>query len=251
MTLRLVSYPCTRPLLTLSSFLQPVQDVLDCLIVFKVQGIQKGITWVHEHAHVTFPRLPVDTFSLGASSSIGSDASGSESFLSSPDAVASDQITDVVMKLTGKWEKMLYEEAVISGCIVAIWGICVLIALIRTMVLFNGKDKNRGEGGSMPAAFYPGDPSAQPQQRTMYTGESSAGGSWGQRNNTAAVNPFPMFNSSPSDTCTPKTPMEFSSPSSQGSEKEEVRVGVVRGGMNSLETGRNRDSIYPTTDYKR
>lgn len=125
---------------------QPIKDVLNCLIGIKVKGIQAGLTWVHQNAHVSFPLLPNDTFSLGAENSIAPDADGAASFLSDTSSVASDKITDVVIKLTQKWANMLQEEAILSGCILGVWVIVCLIALIRTCVLCFGRDKVRGEG---------------------------------------------------------------------------------------------------------
>jgi uncharacterized membrane protein len=129
-----------------------VNDILDCLITIKIQGIQKGLTWAHNHAHVTLRTVANDTFSLGAMSSVGSDANPSSSFLSNPDSVATDQITDVVLKLTEKWEAMLRQEAAISGAVTGIWLILVIIALIRTLVFFWGQDKVRGDGGPVSLA---------------------------------------------------------------------------------------------------
>lgn len=131
-------------------FADPIKDVLNCLIGIKVKGIQKGLTWVHDNAHITFPTLPNDTFSLGAQESIAPDAKGAQSFLSDTSSVASDKITDVVVKLTNKWKSMLREEAILSGCITGVWLIVCLIALIRTFVLCFGRDKVHGDRGIAP-----------------------------------------------------------------------------------------------------
>jgi hypothetical protein len=142
--------------LTSHVLVQPIKDVLNCLIGIKVKGIQKGLTWAHENAHITFPTLPNNTFSLGAAASISKDAKGSSSFLSDTSSKAADGITDVVIKLTTKWESMIREEAILSSSIVAIWLVVLLIAFIRTMVLFWTHDKQRGEtGGGMPSPTHP------------------------------------------------------------------------------------------------
>ncbi|PWW73803.1 hypothetical protein C7212DRAFT_347397 [Tuber magnatum] len=129
---------------------KPIKDVLNCLIGIKVKGIQKGLTWANENAHINLPLLPNDTFSLGAADSIAPEASGAASFLSDTSAQASDMITDVVIKLTTKWEKMLTEEAIISACIVGIWILVLIIALVRTIALFYTSGKHRGEAGGLP-----------------------------------------------------------------------------------------------------
>lgn len=131
-------------------FANPIKDVLNCLVGIKIKGIQSGLTWVHDNAHITFPLLPNDTFSLGAEGSIAPDAAGAQSFLSDTSSVASDKITDIVVKLTNKWESMLREEAILSACIIAVWLVVCLIALVRTFVLCFGRDKVRGDRGIMP-----------------------------------------------------------------------------------------------------
>lgn len=131
-------------------FADPIKDVLNCLVGIKVKGIQSGLTWVHDNAHVTFPLLPSDIFSLGAEGSIAPDAAGAQSLLSDTSSVAADKITDVVVKLTNKWESMLREEAILSGCIVAVWLVVCLIALVRTCVLCLSRDKVHGDRGVLP-----------------------------------------------------------------------------------------------------
>lgn len=128
----------------------PIKDVLNCLIGIKVKGIQTGLTWANQNAHINLPLLPNDTFSLGAANSIAPEASGASSFLADTSSQASDMITDVVFKLTAKWEKMLTEEAIISACVVGIWIIVLLIAIVRTLALFCTSDKHRGEAGGLP-----------------------------------------------------------------------------------------------------
>jgi len=194
-----------------------VNDILDCLITIKVRGIQKGLTWAHNNAHITLPTVANDTFSLGAMSSVGSDANPASSFLSNPDSVATDQITDVVLKLTEKWEQMLRLEAAISGAVTGIWFILVLIALIRTLVLFWGKDKVRGDGGPVPPA---GEGRNQPV--------------------------FPTFGPSPNTPNGPPSPDQYPN--------EKVSFGTVNSGqMPPAQDGGSseRRSFYPQVVVKR
>lgn len=54
---------------------KPVLDVVKCLIFLKIRGIENGLTWVSDHAHIDFPLLPNNTFSLGTISKVsGSEA---------------------------------------------------------------------------------------------------------------------------------------------------------------------------------
>ncbi|KAI5846507.1 hypothetical protein DFP73DRAFT_476069 [Morchella snyderi] len=158
-------------------FAEPIKDVLNCLVGLKIKGIQNGLTWVHENAHITFPLLPNNTFSLGAENSIAPDADGAQSFLSDTSSVAADKITDILVKLIQKWASMLREEAILSGCVVAVWLLVCLIAIIRTSVLWFGTDKVRGEiGGQQPTAAIGG---ARTSPRFPSFGRSTSNSSGG------------------------------------------------------------------------
>jgi len=104
------------------------------------------LTWVSDNAHVTFPEFRPDVFSLGAAASLN-NSSPTESFLSSPGNVASDDITNAIVKVTLKLQSGIQEEAIIAGCIVGIWFLIVLIGLCRAIFAMLGRDKTRGEGG--------------------------------------------------------------------------------------------------------
>lgn len=126
----------------------PVQGVLDCLIGLKIAGIQKGLTWVSQHAHVNFPLFDKETFSLGAAASIVDDSNhASDSFLTNPTSKATDQVTGALVALTDKLAGAIRQEALISTCVLLVWVLIVLIGLGRTVFLWFGRDKIRGEGG--------------------------------------------------------------------------------------------------------
>lgn len=128
----------------------PLMDVFNCLIGLKVEGIQKGLTWVHNHAHIDFPLLPNDTFSRGAEDSISSDGSPSDSFLADAGDSTSNKITQVVANVAHKIEEGIKIEALIATAVVMIWVIIALIGIIRALILFWGREKTRGEGAGIP-----------------------------------------------------------------------------------------------------
>ena len=125
---------------------QPILGVFNCLIGLKVASFEKGLTWVSDNAHVTFPEFRPDVFSLGAAASI-TNSSATESFLSSPGNVASDDITNAIAKVAVKLQNGIREETIISACVVGIWFLIVLIGLCRALFAMMGRDKTRGEGG--------------------------------------------------------------------------------------------------------
>lgn len=126
----------------------PIQEVFNCLIGLKVAGIQKGLTWVSDNAHVEFPLFPKDTFAQGAAAAIDKDnQTTTENFLASPGSEATDKITGAVLKVTKHIKDAIRTEAIISTCVVLIWFIVVLIGLVRAVFLACKHDKTRGEGG--------------------------------------------------------------------------------------------------------
>jgi len=124
----------------------PIKEVLNCLIGLKVIAVQKGLTWVSEHAHISFPQLRPDVFSLGAAASL-TNSTEDDAFLASPGSVASDDITAAVIKVSIKLQGMIRQEAIISACIVGLWFVIMLIGLGRVIVGLLARDKTRGEGG--------------------------------------------------------------------------------------------------------
>lgn len=125
----------------------PVNDLFECLIGLKVEGIQKGLTWVHDHAHIDFPTIPNDTFSSGAQESISSDSADS-SFLTDAGDETSNKITEVVVRVVKKIEEGIRTEAIISTVVVLIWVFVALMGIMRALTLFFFiQEKNRGEGG--------------------------------------------------------------------------------------------------------
>lgn len=215
-------------------FADPIKDVLNCLVGIKVKGIQNGLTWVHENAHITFPMLPNDTFSLGAAESIGADASGAQSFLADTSSVAADKITDVLMKLIAKWASMLQEEAILSGCIVGVWLLVCLIAAVRTAVLWFGAEKVRGEiGDQRPMA---GTGGAAGGVRFPSFGRTASGSSAGGRGREEEMGRG--FND-----------MEGQYGAGAGDEKADPNGGINVGTVNSRVAGygrNNRLSVHPS-----
>lgn len=130
---------------------EPIMEVLNCLLLLKIAGIQSGLTWVQDNAHVDFPTLPNDTFSLGAVSSLASTSDPDDSFLASPGDAASDQISSAVARVVNDLEDTIRTEALISTVLLLVWILIVLIAVIRALTQWVGRDKVRGDGGVAPA----------------------------------------------------------------------------------------------------
>jgi len=99
---------------------KPIQEVLNCLIGLKIAGVQKGLTWVHDNAHVSFPGVSNDTFSLGALAEKSDSDSAAELF-ADPNGKTKDEITEAVNHVIEKLLNGILQEAGISAAIIGIW----------------------------------------------------------------------------------------------------------------------------------
>ncbi|KAK6428803.1 plasma membrane fusion protein prm1 [Oleoguttula sp. CCFEE 5521] len=112
---------------------EPIVGVLNCLVLLKIQGVQKGLTWVSDHAKVDFPLVDPNTFSLGAVEKV----SGSQASIlaAGPGEGAADDIADAVLHVTNALYKAVRQESIISTCVLIIWFIIAFIGIIRACVL--------------------------------------------------------------------------------------------------------------------
>ncbi|ESZ90614.1 hypothetical protein SBOR_9002 [Sclerotinia borealis F-4128] len=133
---------------------KPIMGVFECLVGLKIAGIEKGLTWVSDHAHVEFPEFSPDVFSLGAAASL-SNSTADDNFLANPATSTTDEITDAVVKVGKKLEAVIRQEALISSSIIIVYFIIVFIGLVRVLIGMCGRDKSRAEGGSGPRVMYP------------------------------------------------------------------------------------------------
>ncbi|KAH8428214.1 pheromone-regulated protein PRM1 [Aspergillus melleus] len=130
----------------------PLQDVFHCLIGLKVESVQKALTWVHDHAHLSFPLLSGDIFSRGAQDSISDGNDGDASFLADAGDSTSNKITEVIIRVIKKIEEGIRTEAIIASCILLVYFLNVLFGLIRALTLFWKRERSRGDGGGAPAS---------------------------------------------------------------------------------------------------
>ncbi|KAK4131612.1 hypothetical protein BT67DRAFT_143076 [Trichocladium antarcticum] len=121
------------------------RNLVGCLIIRKIETVQKGLTWVHDNAHVSLPRFSNDIFSQGANDSVNGD-SDLTSFLSSPSSATTDEITDAVDHVITKLHHGIIQEALISSALLLVYVIVVLIGVVRALVAAAQKEKTRAEG---------------------------------------------------------------------------------------------------------
>ncbi|KAK4032221.1 hypothetical protein C8A01DRAFT_20689 [Parachaetomium inaequale] len=126
--------------------LNTARNLIGCVITRKIETVQKGLTWVHDNAHITLPLFANNVFSQGANDSVNGD-SDLTSFLASPSSVTTDEITSAVNTVITKLEHGIVQEALISTALLLVYVIVVLIGVVRALVASAQKEKTRAEGG--------------------------------------------------------------------------------------------------------
>jgi hypothetical protein len=111
----------------------PIKEVLNCLIGLKIAGVQKGLTWVSEHAHVQFPGVKNDTFSLGALAKLSDSGSAAE-LLANPNEKAKDGITEAVDHVVEKMVSGIRLEALISSGILILWLLFAIAGVVYACI---------------------------------------------------------------------------------------------------------------------
>ena len=187
----------------------PVTGIFECLVGLKVASFQKGLDWVSDNANVNFPTIPNDTFSLGAAASIAdpNSSNASESFLSSPGSVASNDIEGAVLKVTNHLANGIRTEALIATSILLIWLIILLLGIMRALYLGFRHEKGRAVGGPSYAGDIPME--EQPTSRDYSTAEPNGPAPAYEPPNShtaRTARPFPSFG----------VPMGQSAPTSRG-----------------------------------
>ncbi|KAM5345605.1 hypothetical protein ACJ41O_011466 [Fusarium nematophilum] len=164
--------------------LDPIKTVLHCVIGIKIENVQKGLTWVHDHSQVSFPLFDNDTFSLGAKDSVGDD-SDLNTFLASPSTVTTDEVTGAVTAVTDWLYSNMIQDVFISTGLLLLYLIVVLFGVARTLAGMAVPDRGRAEGGMR----YTGDDRPALSPRIGHHDEP-------QSHDPDAVTHFPRFGSS-------------------------------------------------------
>jgi hypothetical protein len=97
-----------------------IADVLNCLIGLKIAGVQKGLTWVHDHAHVQFPSVNNDTLSLKALAEKSDSDSAAELF-NDPNGKSKEEVSEAVNHVIQSLLNGIRTEALISLTLLLIW----------------------------------------------------------------------------------------------------------------------------------
>ena len=115
----------------------PILDVLNCVVLMKIQSIQNGLTFVNENARVQFPR--VDNSSLNVLESSGP--------VQSPSQAASSSLLGIMNNLIEKWDIAIRQQAILATILLALYGFVVLMGLARVIYSLLKEERSRARGG--------------------------------------------------------------------------------------------------------
>lgn len=122
---------------------EPVLDVLNCLLLLKIKGIEKGLTWVSDNAHIDFPMLQNDTFSLGMLDKLNNDSSSNSSILTTgSNSSATDEISSAVAHVTNALADAIRQETIISSCVLLVWFLIFFVGFFRAGFLMVRSDED-------------------------------------------------------------------------------------------------------------
>ena len=152
--------------------LNTARNLVGCIITRKVETVQKGLTWVHDNAHVTLPLFNNNVFSQGANDSVNGD-SDLTSFLASPSTVTTDEITSAVDQVIAKLHNGIVQEALISTALLLVYVIVVLMGVLRALAAAAQKERTRAEGGEQYGM------KAVPRSISSSNGNGDGDGGWG------------------------------------------------------------------------
>jgi hypothetical protein len=114
-----------------------VLDIFNCLIGIKVQGIEAGLTWLHDHAHVNFPTVPSNSMTLGDLLDKDSDLG---SFLSNPSNVTQNDVSSAINVVAVKLAATIRMEALVALGVLFCYFIVVFMGFAWTVYKLFGSD---------------------------------------------------------------------------------------------------------------
>jgi hypothetical protein len=110
-----------------------VEDIVHSLDGLKIAGIEKALTWAHDNAHISFPAVRNDTFSLASLADKSGSSSASE-LLADPSGKAADEISEAVNHVIEKMMNGIQTEALISTGLIVLWLLFVIGGCIYAAV---------------------------------------------------------------------------------------------------------------------
>lgn len=114
----------------------PIVDVLNCLLLLKIKGVQSGLTWAHDNAHITLPRVNETLITDSLLSIDSNNSSNSSNSTDVTDAAISDLMNDTsstvlaaLQRAESAYRSGINLEFYFAGALFAVWVIIVLIGI--------------------------------------------------------------------------------------------------------------------------
>jgi len=123
-----------------------ISEVFNCLIGLKVQGIEKGLTWIQQNANLDFPLLPNDTMTVSALLS-KSNNNAAAALFADPKQATQDEVTAALNKIGNIVLSGIKQEALIAFMLLMAWVVVFLCGLLYTCIKVSGRERVRGDGG--------------------------------------------------------------------------------------------------------
>ncbi|KAG5518660.1 hypothetical protein PMAC_002629 [Pneumocystis sp. 'macacae'] len=123
---------------------QPVLDVLNCMFLVKIKGIEKGLTWIHRNARISFPYVPDNILAFAENST------SHTTFINASKGL-NKKFHLLLNTLIDEYEKSIILEAKISFALICAWILIFIMGLFR--VTFARRPNIRGMGGGTHAHF--------------------------------------------------------------------------------------------------
>lgn len=113
---------------------EPAIAVMDCVLLLKIQGIEGGLTWVHNQAHIELPLIPSTILNLSSTDQSVIMQRGSDA--------TSSLLEKAMTKVMQSWQSSMKREIFIITILLGIWSFVVLCGLLR-VILFSKRAKIR------------------------------------------------------------------------------------------------------------
>lgn len=107
----------------------PAKTVVGCVIGNKLQGVERALTWVHDKAEFSLPRVnETAVLSLAASSSNSTDG---------PDTSLADELgarmRNGVLAVLAQYRQLVVTELIVACAILAVWTLQIPIAVSQSL----------------------------------------------------------------------------------------------------------------------
>ncbi|WVF65374.1 hypothetical protein IAT40_000101 [Kwoniella sp. CBS 6097] len=119
----------------------PINTFMYCILGSKIDNLEKGLTWIRDHAHIDFPTLPDDILMLSDSSMNEIATPIAAAAVGSGSGADGEEDDGVVGSLIAHFESALKVERTFYGILLGVWLGLFLIGVIIVIWNSGGRDK--------------------------------------------------------------------------------------------------------------